>query len=134
MIKMENINYDLLLKYNAIHEYVADRVKSDGLVKTVEKYKKVFQQKLDVIIEEYNLIDKESYQSIIPYQKYILLMNSRLSNIGPIYELVPEYNEDWLIEMMCDCHFAYICYILERQSLTEGHKNNYDDCIKILNR
>ena len=134
MVKIEKVNVDLLLKYTTIYEYVLNRVHNEGIISVTEKYKKIFKEKLDGIIEEYNTIDEDSYQSIIPYQKYILLMNSRLSNIGPIYESMPKYNQDWLIEMMSDCQFIYVCYILEKQSLNDEYINKYDDCMRILNR
>ena len=135
MIKVDNSNDNLVEKYNDIKKYIQLRIKRDGLAVTAEKYKKIFKQKLDGIILEYESLSKNSYQNRIPYQKYILLMNSRLSNIGPIYELVPEYNQEWLIEMMCDCHFIYLCYRMEIDSLIiENYSSNYDDCMQILSR
>ena len=133
-MEKENIKNKLTNQYKKIEESILQKMEEEGVIKTANKYKVIFTEKLNIMTEEYNAISENSYQRKIPYQKYILLLNSRIKNIGPLYPEDPEYNKEWLVEMMCECHFIYYCYLQDIYNLSiEQQSNYYDECRSILN-
>ena len=133
-MEKENVTNKLINQYKKIEDSIIKRINEDGVIKTANSYKRIFTEKLNIITEEYKSTSGNSYQRKIPYQKYILLLNSRLKNIGPLYPEDPEYNKDWLVEMMCECHFIYYCYLQDIYNLAlEQQSNYYEECRTILN-
>ena len=135
MIYVDDTNEKLKEKYNRIVEYLNKRISEEGIVKVVKAFRASFEEKLNDIKEEYRLLNGNELQSQLPYQDYILLLHSRVYNIGPLYENNPGYNIDHLINMMIDAQFIYHCFIEDKIDLSiKREANNYEKCFNMINR
>ena len=103
---MEANNEKIMNIFEKLRTKMIERIEDKGLNTVVNNYKIHLANTIEILIDEFNSIDLDGIQSLIPYQKYIMLLHSRLVCIGEICE---EHRE-WLINVLTECQFIIYCY------------------------
>ena len=103
---MENNNDKIMNLFEGLRTKMTKRIEDKGLHAVVVNYKIHLVNMIEKLIEEYNSIDLDGIQSLVPYQKYIMLLHSRLTCMGENCES----HKEWLINVLTECQFIIYCY------------------------